>query len=146
MSKEMKDESSGVNWTYGGGEEEWDAFDRRMVRYMRGKLDVFGERLWKGEIEDLSKLAKQEFANYVLMVYESLRIAQPKLAKELKRKAVAEKFNGNYVMAWTGLTGKDLGNVLGRFRLSRPQFDEYVLNTSIDQIERDFHEFNLNQK
>ena len=86
MSKEMKDESSGVNWTYGGGEEEWDAFDRRMVRYMRGRLDVFGERLWKGEIEDLSKLAKQEFANYVLMVYESLRIAQPKLAKELKRK------------------------------------------------------------
>ena len=85
MSKEMKDESSGVNWTYGGGEEEWDAFDRRMVRYMRGKLDVFGERLWKGEIEDIAKMAKPEFASYVLMIYESLRIAQPKLAKELKK-------------------------------------------------------------
>ena len=86
MSKETKDESSGVNWTYGGGEDEWDAFDRRMVRYMRGKLDTFGERLWKGEVDDITKLAKPEFANYVMMIYESLRIAQPKLAKELKRK------------------------------------------------------------
>ncbi len=77
MSKDSKDESSGVNWTYGGEEEEWDAFDRRMVRYtsMRGKLDAFGERLWKGEIEDVSKMVKPEFASYVLMVYESLRIA-----------------------------------------------------------------------
>jgi hypothetical protein len=86
MSKEIKDESSGVNWTYGGGEEEWDAFDRWMIRYMRGKLDVFGERLWKGDIEDITKMAAPEFANYVLVIYESLRIAQPKLAKELKKK------------------------------------------------------------
>ncbi len=30
-------------------------------------------------------MTKPEFANYVLMIYESLRIAQPKLAKELKK-------------------------------------------------------------
>ena len=43
MNKEDKDSS--VDWTYSGKEEEWDAFDRRMTRYMRNKLDAFGEKL-----------------------------------------------------------------------------------------------------
>ena len=44
-----KDENSTVTWTYSGEEEEWDSFDRRMVRFMRKKLDEFGEKLWMGE-------------------------------------------------------------------------------------------------
>ncbi len=49
MSKrkdEEKDENSKVTWTYSGVEEEWDSFDRRMVRFMRQKFDDFGEKLW----------------------------------------------------------------------------------------------------
>ncbi len=65
----MKDESSGVNWTYGGGEEEWDAFDRRMVRYMREKLNVFGERLRK------RRYLKNCQARICKLCYDDLRVS-----------------------------------------------------------------------
>ncbi len=52
MSKD-KSEDSSVGWTYRGVEEDWDGFDRRMIRFMRKKLDFFGERLWIGEIPEL---------------------------------------------------------------------------------------------
>jgi hypothetical protein len=40
-----KEEESSKEWKYNGDEEEWDTFDRRMIRYMRKKYDQFGERL-----------------------------------------------------------------------------------------------------
>ena len=46
MSKE--DEKDTKNWKYDGCEEQWDIFDRRMMRYMRKKYDSFGERMWMG--------------------------------------------------------------------------------------------------
>ena len=42
------------NWKYSGEEHEWDSFDRRMIRYMRKKYDVFGEKLWLGTVEKVS--------------------------------------------------------------------------------------------
>ena len=42
MKKEKGDDDSSVGWTYGGKEEEWNSFDRRMMRFMRKKLDSFG--------------------------------------------------------------------------------------------------------
>ena len=42
--KEKGDDSS-VGLTYSGKEEDWDSFDRRMMRFMRKKLDCFGEKL-----------------------------------------------------------------------------------------------------
>jgi hypothetical protein len=41
-----KEEESDKKWKYSGNEDEWDVFDRRMMRYMRRKYDIFGERLW----------------------------------------------------------------------------------------------------
>ena len=38
-----KDEVS-ISWSYSGLEDEWDSFDRRMLRHMRKKFDVFGEK------------------------------------------------------------------------------------------------------
>ena len=75
--KEKGDDSS-VGWTYSGKEEDWDSFDRRMMRFMRKKLDCFGEKLWMGEIVDLDKLDKKKFGDHVLEVYHALRITQPK--------------------------------------------------------------------
>ena len=49
MKKEKGDDDSSVRWTYGGKEEEWNSFDRRMMRFMRKKLDSLGEKLWMGE-------------------------------------------------------------------------------------------------
>ncbi len=75
MSKRKeKDENSTVTWTYGGEEEEWDSFDRRMVRFMRKKLDEFREKLWMGEtpnIETLTQHGSDEFAEYCVEVYVS---------------------------------------------------------------------------
>ncbi len=37
MSKKKdldSDENSKVVWSYNGAEEEWDSFDRRMIRFM----------------------------------------------------------------------------------------------------------------
>jgi hypothetical protein len=63
MKKDEGDDDSSVGWTYSGKEEDWDSFDRRMMRYMRKKLDGFGEKLWMGEIVDLAKLDKKKFAD-----------------------------------------------------------------------------------
>ena len=85
MSKD-KSEDSSVGWTYKGVEEDWDGFDRRMVRFMRKKLDSFGERLWMGEVPELKSLTKEQYTVYVLGVYQAIRITQPREAKELLKK------------------------------------------------------------
>ena len=64
MKKEKGDDDSSVRWTYGGKEEEWNTFDRRMMRFMRKKLDSFGEKLWNGEIADCATLDKKKFGDY----------------------------------------------------------------------------------
>ena len=70
MSKD-KSEDSSVGWTYRGVEEDWDGFDRRMVRFMRKKLDSFGERLWMGEVPELKTLSKQKYTEYVQSTKQS---------------------------------------------------------------------------
>jgi hypothetical protein len=47
----MSKEEESKNWKYSGKEEEWDTFDRRMMRYIRKKYDIFGERLWLGSVQ-----------------------------------------------------------------------------------------------
>jgi hypothetical protein len=69
MSKDTKekDEESSLsnkNWSYDGNEDEWNAFDRRMQRYMRKKLGVFGENLWLGAIPDFAGLGPYEYDQY----------------------------------------------------------------------------------
>jgi hypothetical protein len=75
-----------VGWTYSGKEEDWDSFDRRMMRFMHKKLDVFGEKFWMGEIVDLAGLDKKKFGDYVMEIYKAPRITQPREAKELVKK------------------------------------------------------------
>ena len=81
MEKEDKDSS--VGWTYSGKEEEWDSFDRRMIRRMRQKLDTFGERLWLGDVKSIEKFDKQELKDHIAAVYNALQVTKPKEAKEL---------------------------------------------------------------
>ncbi len=84
MANEDKDSS--VDWTYNGKEEEWDAFDRRMTRYMRYKLDAFGEKLWLGDVKDVEKMGITSLKQHVHEVYNALSITKPKEAKELTKK------------------------------------------------------------
>ena len=81
MEKEEKDSS--VGWTDSGKEEEWDSFDRRMIRRMRQKLDTFGERLWLGDVKSIEKFDKQALKDHIAAVYNALQVTKPKEAKEL---------------------------------------------------------------
>jgi hypothetical protein len=42
MSNE-KDEDDATKWFYDGKEEDWDMFDRKMIRHMIKNYDEFGE-------------------------------------------------------------------------------------------------------
>ena len=84
MAKE--DQDSSVDWTYNGKEEEWDAFDRRMTRYMRNKLDAFGEKLWLGDVKNVEQMGITSLKQHVHEVYNALSITKPKEAKELTKK------------------------------------------------------------
>jgi hypothetical protein len=99
MNKEDKDSS--VDWTYSGKEEEWDAFDRRMTRYMRNKLDAFGEKLWLGDVVDLGPMDITTLKKHVLEVYNALSITKPKEAKELTKKG-SDFFKKSWQITWLG--------------------------------------------
>ena len=99
MKKDKGDEDSSVGWTYNGKEEEWDSFDRRMTRFMRKKLDLFGEKLWLGEIPELKTMDKKMFGDHVLAVYQAIRITLPREAKELIKKD-SEFFKKSWHLQW----------------------------------------------
>jgi len=73
-----KEDDSSVGWTYSGKEEEWDSFDRRMIRRMRQQLDTFGERLWLGEIQSVEKFDKPKLKDHIAAVYNALQVTKPK--------------------------------------------------------------------
>jgi len=83
-----QDENSTVTWTYSGEEEEWDSFDRGMVRFMRKKLDDFGEKLWMGEVPVVETLTynSNEFAEYCIDVYHAISVNDHRLALSLFKK------------------------------------------------------------
>ena len=83
MSKEDESEK---NWKYSGDESEWDSFDRRMIRYMRKKYDVFGERLWLGTVEVVSDdMDPHEFLDHCRDVMKAIAVEDPSEARKLKR-------------------------------------------------------------
>jgi hypothetical protein len=91
MSKKKdldSDENSKVVWSYNGAEEEWDSFDRRMIRFMRKRLDDFGEKLWLGEVLEVGKVKSNssEFANHCVEVYHAISVNDLKLAQTLYKK------------------------------------------------------------
>jgi len=59
-----------------------------------------------------------------------------------KRQAVSKKFNGNIIMNhYDWLKGKELGEVMNKFRSDYKDFDEYVLNNNTEKIMKDFDSF-----
>ena len=76
------------------------------------------------------------------------------LSRKILKDHLKDKFNGSLVMSWTGLQGKDLGQVLSNFEKwvmknktpfgssqKDKAFENYLLVTSANQIERDFRKF-----
>ena len=84
MSK--KEDESEKNWKYSGNEDEWDAFDRRMLRYMRKKYDDFGERIWLGQIEVIDdEMDPYDFLDYCKDVMKAIEVLDPSEARRLRR-------------------------------------------------------------
>ena len=84
MSKEKEEESS-KNWKYDGSEDEWDSFDRRMIRYMRKRYDTFGEKMWLGEIDDVEQMDFNTFEDHIRDVMKAIYINDSSEARRLQK-------------------------------------------------------------
>ena len=72
-SKKDDEEKKSSSWTYDGAEEkDWDAFDRRMMRYCRKHYGIFGEGLWMGTHPDPDKLDGSALTEYIEKVWEAI--------------------------------------------------------------------------
>ena len=81
-SKGDDNDEKKTSWTYDGSEDEWDSFDRRIMRYMRKKYGSFGELLWQGDLGDYTLLHGQEFADYCERVWDAIELHDSTRAKE----------------------------------------------------------------
>ena len=73
MPESKKDEKSGSSWTYDGSkEEDWDSFDRRMMRYVRKHYGPFGEGLWMGNHPSIDDLWGTDLTDYIQDVWEAI--------------------------------------------------------------------------
>ena len=86
MPEKDKDDEKGSskNWTYDGSkEEEWDSFDRRMMRYCRKRYGMFGEGLWMGSLWNIWDMDGAEFADYCNEVWDAIDIDDSTRASRL---------------------------------------------------------------
>ena len=72
--KEEEDEKSGSNWTFDGeNEEDWDVFDRRMLRYCRKKYGCeIGDKIWLGELPKISLMTGSVYDSYCDSVWNAI--------------------------------------------------------------------------
>ncbi len=81
-----KEEESEKRWKYNGNEDEWDIFDRRMIRYMRKKYDRLGDKMWFGEIEMVSDdMDPYDYLDYCNSVMKAIEVVDPSEARRLKK-------------------------------------------------------------
>ncbi len=83
MSK--KEDEDSKEWKYEGSENEWDSFDRRMIRYMRKKLDVIGEKMWLGEVGSVFAMNQGDYVAHCEEVMRAIYCMDPSEARKLKK-------------------------------------------------------------
>ncbi len=84
MSK--TENESEKNQKYNGNEDEWDIFDRRMMRYMRRKYDIFGERLWMGDVPVVhDEMDPYDFLDHCDDVMKAIETYDSSEARKLRR-------------------------------------------------------------
>ena len=81
-SKNGDDDEKKSSWTYDGSEDDWDSFDRRIMRYMRKKYGSFGEKLWQGDLRNFTLLLGQDFSDYCEEVWDAIELHDSTRAKE----------------------------------------------------------------
>ncbi len=91
MSKkdDTKKEDS-VKWTFGGNEDEWDGFDRRITRWMRKKYDSMGEKRVKAKAE--AKVRTKASSSHLIPMGKARKRSKAKAkAKSTSRARVKAK-------------------------------------------------------
>ena len=82
MSK--KEEKDSADWHYEGHEEEWDNFDRKVIRQTRKKLDVLGEKMWIGGVESVFGMDPGRYDSHCREVMRAIYCMDPSEARKLK--------------------------------------------------------------
>ena len=62
--------------------------------------------------------------------------------KDEENQKIRAKFNGELVMEWSGLKGKELGNVITEYR--KEKNEQFFKNTNSDDIKSDFRKWYMN--
>ena len=132
MSKEDSENESSSKWSYDGKEEEWDTFDRKMTRYMEKQYDVFGERLWRGEVQKCEDLNFREYEQYCIEVWRAIDVTDSKYAKQLW-----EPESGFWTMEWQKIwIERQLKLMLGYIEdHAKGQVQLEIMNFSGDKME-----------
>ena len=76
-------EESSIKWVYTGKEEEWETFDRRILRHCDKKYDMLGERIWYGTMPFVPDLDPIQYYQYCCDVWRSIESKDASQAKVL---------------------------------------------------------------
>jgi hypothetical protein len=68
---------------YTGKEEEWESFDRRILRHCDKKYDMLGERIWYGTMPFVPDLDAIQYYQYCCDVWRSIESKDATQAKVL---------------------------------------------------------------
>ena len=62
------------SWSYKGIEDEWESFDRRMLRHMRKQFDIFGEKIWLGQVPKVQTIEREKYGEYCEEVWHAIEV------------------------------------------------------------------------
>lgn len=66
--------------------------------------------------------------------------------RDAENKLISEKLNGRMIMEWTGITGKELGNLIGKFdEFLGDKRRDWILSNSSEDIEKLFKDWYAGQ-
>lgn len=94
---------------------------------------------WADMREKFGREYKQEFVDRAFQFFPEFKDQFTKIQADFEMwKALKEKFNGDLVSQWTGLTGKDLGNFMifvkdKRFNMKKEDWENLVLNGDVEK-------------
>jgi hypothetical protein len=85
---------------------------------------------------------KQQKLNEAFTIFTGFKQQYDKAIQQNEvRQQIKEKFNGKMLIELTGITGKELRVFINAFKSTFTNFDDYILQTSLDVIKQDIIDF-----
>lgn len=127
-------------------EEEWNHI-RRTRNRKRSNWNKFIDYLKTNNIQVSN--SKLEGIKYYISDYFNINLVEQidKLDSEQQLKQVIKsKFNGLIVNELTGLSDKDLGKFITKYKHSKDNFQEYIVQNTLEDIKKDISKFYVSSK